>query len=512
MPRPSHLLHALLPTLSLTSLATAQSTNSTIDFTSCCSNAQDATSFALAYGVPLVAYANFTSTLLAGIGGPNRIIAAPGLSNPSEKNVVKPNVDTVYTIAFVDLSGSDLVFTVPEINDGRYWVYPFYDPYGNQFAELSSVNGAPAGQYLVRRADDAGAMPGTQLTPASSSCISMYKGIINFPTTHGTLLSRILVRENTTSDLDAVKSYQKGTGVTAVARSLTNANLPQAPMLTPDLLDTSSISDPNEKALTLLARMGAYNQPPVLSDRYRVASILGLAGITNDSYVKPAGVDLEAAYATALAATTAEIRNPSNLNIQTNGWVLQNLATQGNFGTDFGSRFYIALNGYLQLVPSEAQYPTYAPAQISPTVLGAKQAYLFTFFGKPPTLPLPGTSGKQGGFWSLTAYGPDQFLISNAEGVYEVGDRSGITYSDGTRVYPSANATAARGLDGRALNLVERQTTGGSNATADSRQFQVLLQPADVKPPSNWTSNWLPGPKSGGEVLFLCKLSPDSAA
>lgn len=80
------------------------------------------------YATPLVAYANFTSFLLDGIGGPNRIIPQQTLSDPSVRNVVKPNVDTVYTLSFIDLSQSDLVITVPEISDGRYWSFPFYDP------------------------------------------------------------------------------------------------------------------------------------------------------------------------------------------------------------------------------------------------------------------------------------------------------------------------------------------------------------------------------------------------
>lgn len=447
-----------------------------------------------------MAYANFTAGLLRGIGGPNRVIRA-GLSNPSVRNVVKPNVDTVYTVSFIDLSQSDVVLTIPEINDGRYWDYPFYDPFGDNFAVLSSVNSAPAGEYLLRRADDAGVSSGMEITTATTSCIPKYQGIINFPTTYGILLSRILVRENTTQDIATVSDYQRSTTINTVPRTLINPYLPQAPVLTPDLLDTSSISDPNQKALELLARIGTYNQPTVSTDRYRVGTILGQAGISGTTYTAPPSVNLAAAQATALNATSTSVRNPRNLNIQTNGWVLQDLFTQGNFKTDYASRYYIALNGYLQLVPSEALYPTWAPAQLLGTSLQPRQAYLFTFYGKPPTLPLPGRSGMQGGFWSLTAYGADQFLIPNVLGRYEVGDRSGITYSDGSLVYPGANATGMS-MGSGAGGMAGVSAGNGGNAT---REFQVLLQPSDVSPPANWTSNWLPAPAGGGELLFLCK-------
>ena len=97
-------------------------------------------------------------------------------------------------------------------------------------------------------------------------------------------------------------------------------------MLTPELLDTSSITDPIEKALELTARMGAYNQPEVASDRYRVGLILGQAGVSNGTYSKPAGVNLAAAQTAALSSTQAVVRNPANLMIETNGWVLQDSA------------------------------------------------------------------------------------------------------------------------------------------------------------------------------------------
>jgi hypothetical protein len=43
--------------------------------------------------------------------------------------VVRPNADTVYSALFVDISDSDLVITIPEIDGDRYWVTPFYDLY-----------------------------------------------------------------------------------------------------------------------------------------------------------------------------------------------------------------------------------------------------------------------------------------------------------------------------------------------------------------------------------------------
>jgi hypothetical protein len=46
------------------------------------------------------------------------------------------------------------------------------------------------------------------------------------------------------------------------------------------------------------------------------------------------------------------------------------------------------------------------------------------------------------------------------------------------------------GLDGRLV---------GNSSTGDE-PFDILLQAADVQPPANWTSNWLPAPAGGGSI------------
>jgi hypothetical protein len=47
------------------------------------------------------------------------------LSTAEFQDVVRPNVDPLYSLAILDLSERDLVIDVPEIPD-HYWVFPFY--------------------------------------------------------------------------------------------------------------------------------------------------------------------------------------------------------------------------------------------------------------------------------------------------------------------------------------------------------------------------------------------------
>jgi hypothetical protein len=300
--------------------------------------------------------------------------------------------------------------------------------------------------------------PGIQFTnTVTADCIPKYQGIVNYPTTYGTMLIRLLVLTNSTQDLEIIHGYQKAYNISSTPRTLSQPNSLQAPKLTLDLLN-GTLSQPAQ-LLSLLARIAPYNQPEILSERYRVASILGQAGLVNGHYYAPLGVNITQSYAIANATITAIVTDPSNINYVGNGWQQSIPALAGNFGTNYASRTYIAQTGYQQLVPYITQYPGWNGPSFRSYTLAPNTSFLFTFSGKPLIGPL--------GFWSITVYGGDQYLINNTVNRYEIGDRSyQIKYDNGNFVY-GPNAT---------------------NSTTSQGQFKVLMQPADVPPPSNWTS------------------------
>ena len=59
-------------------------------------------------------------------------------------------------------------------------------------------------------------------------------------------------------------------------------------------------------------------------------------------------------------------------------------------------------------------------------------------------------------------YGADNYLIPNSGNRYAIGDRSNLTYADGDLVY--------------------------GNASSRNGPFQILIQPADMMQPANWTN------------------------
>ncbi|KAK6391194.1 hypothetical protein LTR65_004653 [Meristemomyces frigidus] len=304
--------------------------------------------------------------------------------------------------------------------------------YGDNFASLGSGPASAAGQYLLQFTD---------------SCCDGYEGCITAPTPIGTLLVRVEVKNNGT-DLTHVDSYLSKSTLVPI-----NPRTPSDAALTMD--DFANLSNTTAAA---------------------VPAILALAGICNGSYSQPASINLTLASALANASASAFTNAPSSYPTLGNGWSCLNNSYSGTFdsGTAIVPRALIAASLYLQNTADQALYPTLGSTQLS---LTDKEAYLFTFSGKPPL--------ADDGFWSLTMYNDAGWLVANKENTYAVGDRSNITFPNGDLVY--------------------------GNGTKDG-SFQVLVQDAEMTPPNNWTTNWLPAPPGGGSFTVTFRLYAPTTA
>ena len=274
---------------------------------------------------------------------------------------------------------------------------------------------------------------------------SKYQGYINFPTTYGAILNRYLLKNNLT-DPQVVYALQNQSSILEVNR--TDESNDNAPLLSLSLFDNLTSTSTIKQQLTALARVAPYNPPEVVANQLTINKTFALAGLQNGTYIPPSDVNFTAAVITQNQTFRTKIFFPVN-----NGWTEQLRPNQGDFHADYISRAIIAFDGYLQLTPEEALYPS-----INGTAslrLSKDDAYLFTFSSKPPV----------NGFWSLTAYGVDQYLIPNPLNRASLGDRSNLTYPDGKLVYD---------VDGDEKGV-----------------FQVLVQAADVAPPGNWTNKYV---------------------
>lgn len=440
---------------------------------------QNATEFALLYGYPLLAFQRSSVPRIQQAGGTNILAHARGLATAANREVVKPNADTIYSNAVYDLSRQDVAITIPEIPSDQFALFSFYDPFGNNFANVGTGNEAGSGDYVLR------------LRPTDSYGVEIVGGTsgedesqryINSPTLHGTLLIRWLV--NATNQA-AIRSYQNATILRGIDRE--NMTLSGTPltMINWNLGDSS----PALHVLNLLAQLAPSNPPEIVQDTDRVETLLSAAGIFDGSYTKQS-VNLTTANASALAFAARDSK--SSLTTLNNGWSILQPNKTGDFRTEYGVRTAIAASGYLMLKAPNAVYPSWSNSSSEQSALsgtanlhlGPDESILYTFSRRPLL--------HAAGFWSLTAYGADDYFIDSPSGVYALGDRSNLTYPSGAPVYN-------RGTIDR--NATSNQT----NATQHDGPFQILLQAADIPPPANWTNNWLPGPVGGGELSALLR-------
>lgn len=129
--------------------------------------------------------------------------------------------------------------------------------FGDNFALISPVNDSRPGKYLLRRAEDASVYPGLQKGEAISK--SRYQGIVNFPTIFGTILIRILLKHNTTANLNRLRLYQSDYSLESIRRASHQSRSSQSLTVTEVLSNGTAVISTPDQILNLLAKIAPYN-------------------------------------------------------------------------------------------------------------------------------------------------------------------------------------------------------------------------------------------------------------
>ena len=316
------------------------------------------------------------------------------------KAVVRANVDTLYSSAFLDLSREPIVLSVPDTH-GHYYLMPMIDAWSNVFASPGTrTTGSGANSFVITGPGWTGPLPAALQHIAS-------------PTNNVWILGR--TQASGRADLAAVHALQDQytlVPLSAFGKPYTlpdGANDPAVDMKTPPVEQIRAMSA--TAYFGTLARQLKPNSPPV--SEAPILSQLAKIGIVPGETFDASRLDpvVAAALQSSVSAAFDKLHEAShNVSQPVNGWQIPPL-TLGRFGTDYGLRAVIALIAYGANLSEDAVYPTTFTDADGKLLDGANRYTLH--FAKGETPPVRA-------FWSLTMYDPQSFFVSNPANRYAV--------------------------------------------------------------------------------------------
>lgn len=340
----------------------------------------------------------------------NEFVHAQAYPGPEARTVVRPNVDTLYSTAWLDLSQEPVVLTVPDTG-GRYYLVQMLDAWTETFSVPGTrTTGNKAGQFAIVGPNWKGTVPKAMTT-------------IKAPTNMVWLIGRI--QTNGPEDYPAVRALQKGfrlaplSGKTAPApasRAASDFTSVPARQTPPAMVAQQNASGFFAAFADLLAA-----NPPHPDDAPFVARLKAI-GLTPGKPFDGAALTPDVLQALDRAVKTAHSQLSNRSATVRNGWTFG--TTVGTYGTAYVDRAVVARVGLGALAREDATYPSATADADGQPLTGANQYVLhFTKTALPPV----------NAFWSLTLYDSDGYFSPNELERYAIGDRDRLTLnSDGS--------------------------------------------------------------------------------
>ncbi len=366
-------------------------------------------SAAYLYGYPLLVMDKTHEQMLASGGVNNQFVHVQDFPDHDFRGVVRPNNDTLYSSAWIDLSEDAVVLGVPDTNE-RYYVMPLMDMWSNVFATVGKrETGTEAANYLITGPNWQGNVPaGVQ--------------IISAPTNTVWLIGRI--QTNGKDDIAAVASLQQRFSLTPLQQWQNGVIDNGAPSQSLSEDDTASPNDviaamsPLSYFAKLAELLKTYSAPAVDHAMGEQLKYLGIEASSTFGAEQFGFINgLLADFAVTLTRTKiAEAFADRELQ---NGWGIA-ADSIANFGTDYAFRAAVAMVGLGALPVQEAMYPSAVLDADGKPFTGAERYKLHFDSAEIPPVDA---------FWSLTMYDEQGFLIANPIGRYAIGDRDKLQYN-----------------------------------------------------------------------------------
>ena len=374
------------------------------------------------YGLPIVTtnktFLNQTSINVPdnkGFGPVNHFNPVREFTDPNFESVVAPNLDTLYSIAWLDLKKEPQVIHVPKVKD-RYMVIPLMSPYTEDFHNLGTVTKTKPGDYAVVGPD--------------AKNVKIPKGVAKIKSKYNRvwIIQRTYADESDPGDFKAVHKIQNQTTLTPLSKYGKKGWKPKPPKNPDTTVDNPPLPSGMDFYDTLGKLLKQY--PPPAADQAELDKLAQIGVGPGKTPSTDASLPADTVAGMTAAVTAGPQSITSDLTTQYlagfdahNGYLTM---PTGTYGTDYKLRAMVTQVGLGALTPDQAIYPIAQVANNKTPLLGDSKYTLHIPAGQLPPV-------KSKGFWSLTMYDLNGFLVKNPIDRYVINDRSDLHYnSDGS--------------------------------------------------------------------------------
>ena len=323
------------------------------------------------------------------------------------KEVVRPNFDTLYSLAWIDVSKEPVILSVPEVKD-RFYMLPMLDMWTDVFAVIGTYGtGTQAGEYALALPDWQGKLP---------------KGVkrIDVPTSTFWILGR--TQTNGPKDYKYIHSIQNGYKITPLssygkAYKPPFKKDPSVDETTPPLIQIGKMDGKTyfDYAMALMKKY-----PPHITDMVMVSRMqrIGLDPESYDYDRLPNNVKQALAHAAKTGYSEMKKYIP-RLGYNANGWQIST-KSMGVYGNDYLQRATINLIGLGANPYDQAIYPLNTADRNGNIPQGGHKYVIH--FEKDDIPPVEA-------FWSITMYDEEGFQVANTLNRFAIGDRDELKFN-----------------------------------------------------------------------------------
>jgi hypothetical protein len=352
----------------------------------------------------------------AGLPGANQFVHAQTFPDEHSRIVIRPNADTLYSTAWLELSREPILLHVPDTH-GRYYVMQLLDAWTETF-DMPGKRTRGTGERWFGIA-----------APGWKGTLPPHVERIDAPTNTVWLLGRTQV--NGVADYGAVHAIQSGYILMPLSR------YPKGSPSLPPQAPASPKTNRDEPPPIQVQRMSVreYFQtveellvanPPHPQDA-PLMRLLARVGIVAGKAFDPESLGVEGRQAFEQGAKMAAdklatLGAQAGAGEKINGWSSGFSGATGRYGIRYDARAAVARLGLGALPPEEAIY--FSCCQGAEQLAG-EHGYTLHF----PASQLPPVHA----FWSLTLYGEDGYFVANPMHRFAIGDRDALKFnSDGS--------------------------------------------------------------------------------